>query len=517
MTSAGASSALDRRTLLATVAIAVLLGLFAMNDVPVGVFQDDGHYLILARALARGEGYRYFNLPGAPPATHFPPGYPLLLMPLWWVSPRFPANVALLKLLNVALLPLAALAVRALARRVSGLSVAAASAVAVASVATVPVLFLTGLIFSETAFIGAMCGALMTAERLAGSAGATRRAALGVGVAVGALALLRTVGVALLPAVLAVLLWRRRWRDAALVFAGALALLLPWQWWTAVHAHDVPTAIAGAYGAYGPWLAAAYRAGGPGFAWDVLRENAHGFLMPLTLFGLMPASPWMQGAAVAALAVLAGAGAWHLRRRAPVTLCFFIPYGALLLVWPFVPDRFLWPLWPVVLVLLVVGTSRLGWGDDPPSRRRSATRVVVRVAAAALGALFVVWHARTWPTRSWEGIARENARVGMAAAAVAAGLPGDGLIASDQDAMVHLYAGRRAVPLLTLTAEERVHERTDADMAAQLDGVLDAYHPRWVVVVQRPSMRAAQQLVQRGRLKLMGAAPSGVLVYDVVR
>ena len=47
-----------------------------------------------ARALAQGAGYHYTNLPGAPAATHFPPGYPLMLAPLWWVAPTFPANVA---------------------------------------------------------------------------------------------------------------------------------------------------------------------------------------------------------------------------------------------------------------------------------------------------------------------------------------------------------------------------------------------------------------------------------------
>ncbi len=509
-----AAKALDRRTLVVVLAVAVLLGLFAMNDVPIGVFQDDGHYLILARALARGDGYRYLNLPGAPAGTHFPPGYPLLLMPLWWVSPRFPANVALLKLLNVALLPVAAVAVRALARRVGGLAVTPATVVAVVSVATVPMLFLNGLLFSETAFVAAMCGALIAAERLAARAdGAASRHALGVGLAIGALALLRTVGVALLPAVLAVLLWRRRWRDAALVLAAALVLVLPWQVWTSLQAHQVPSAIGGGYGAYGPWLADAYRHGGVGFAWDVLRENARGFLMPLTLFGLVAAAPWAQGAAVLGLLTLTGAGVWTLRRSAAVTLCFFVPYGALLLAWPYTPDRFLWPLWPVVLILLVVGTRALGWDDAMPPR----VRIASRGAAGVLAALFVVWHVRTWPTRSWEGIARENARVGIAAAAVAAGLPADGLVASDQDAMVHLYAGRLAVPLLTLTAEERVRPRTDDETAAQLAGVLDAYHPRWVVVVQRQSLLAAQALARVGRLKLMGAAPSGVLVYDVVR
>jgi hypothetical protein len=107
--------------------------------------------------------------------------------------------------------------------------------------------------------------------------------------------------------------------------------------------------------------------------------------------------------------------------------------------------------------------------------------------------------------------------MGIAAASVAAALPADGLVASDQDAMVHLYAGRLAVPLLALTAEQHVRRRSDDEVAAQLAGVLDAYHPRWVVVGERESLRAAVQLARRGRLKLKGADPSNVLVYDVVR
>jgi hypothetical protein len=90
-------------------------------------------------------------------------------------------------------------------------------------------------------------------------------------------------------------------------------------------------------------------------------------------------------------------------------------------------------------------------------------------------------------------------------------------VASDQDAMVHLYTGRLAVPLLALTAEQHVRRRSDAEVAAQLAGVLDAYHPRWVVVGERESLRAAMQLARSGRLKLRGADPSNVLVYDVVR
>ncbi|MBI5601020.1 MAG: hypothetical protein HY944_05600 [Gemmatimonadetes bacterium] len=531
------SDALQRRTALATAAIAVLLGFFAMTDVPIGIFQDDGHYAILARAIANGDGYRYTNLPGAPAATHFPPGYPLLLALLWRVAPQFPANVAFLKLINVMLLPIAALAVRELARRVGGLSVVVSSVVAVISVATVPVLFLNGLLFSETAFLIALCGVLIMADRFvvqtnmptltaaseaapepAGVAAADAapapawRTAVLLGLAIGALSLLRTVGVTLLPAVVATLLWRRRGRDAALVVAGSLIFLLPWQWWTSAHAHDVPSAVAGAYGAYGPWIADAWRAGGFDFAVAVAAENLRGMRLVLMLFGLYEAPMLLQGVAGMALLVLAGAGAVRCWPRATVSVFVFVPYGLLLLLWPFPPDRFLWPLWPLALVFLFVGVSHLG-----APTARPAMRLAVRVTAVLLAAGFATWHARSWRDRSWESGERTNARMGIAAAGVAAALPADGLVASDQDAMVHLYAGRPAVPLLALTAEQHVRRRTDAEVAAQLAGVLDAYHPRWVVVGERESLRAAVQLARTGRLKLKGADPSNVLVYDVVR
>lgn len=508
-----ASAVLDRRTLLATLAVAVLLGLFAMNEVPVGIFQDDGHYLILARSLAFGDGYRYTNLPGAPAGTHFPPGFPLLLAPLWWVAPRFPANVVFFKLVNVALLPFAALAVRRFARRVGGLSVLASTVGTVACIATVPVLFLNGLLFSETAFVAALYATLVIAERFVSRPLPSWRHALLIGLAVGVLALLRTVGLALLPGLLLLLLVRHRGRDAAVLLGGALILLAPWQFWTALHGHDVPASIAGGYGSYTGWLVDAYGAGGVPFALSVLRENVRGLLMPLTLFGLIDAPRWLQAAAGLPLLALLAAGLRDLWRSAPVTVLLLPPYVLLLLVWPFPPDRFLWPLWPLIVVATMRGARSLGWRAGGPAR----TQWPVRAVAGALGVLFLIWHVRTWPTRNWELGERANADMGVAAARAAAALPDNGLVASDMDAMVHLYAGRQAVPLLALTAEQHVRQRTDDEVAGQLSGVLQSYHPRWVLVTERESLRAAQVLARRGRLRLTGADASGVLVYDVVR
>ena len=75
-----------------TAAIVIAAVIAAIGPYPVGVFYDDGIYLVLAKALATGEGYRYLNIPGTPAATHYPPGYPIVLAALWKVTPEFPRN-----------------------------------------------------------------------------------------------------------------------------------------------------------------------------------------------------------------------------------------------------------------------------------------------------------------------------------------------------------------------------------------------------------------------------------------
>ena len=74
---------------------------------PVGIAQDDGLYVILAKALATGQGFHFINLPGAPAGVHFPPGYPLFLAGLWRVTSSFPANVLAFAVANMVLLGVA--------------------------------------------------------------------------------------------------------------------------------------------------------------------------------------------------------------------------------------------------------------------------------------------------------------------------------------------------------------------------------------------------------------------------
>ncbi|MCD6219249.1 hypothetical protein J7K43_02560, partial [Candidatus Calescamantes bacterium] len=43
---------------------------------------DNAHYLILAKSLSEGKGYRNINMPSSPPETSYPPLFPLILSPL---------------------------------------------------------------------------------------------------------------------------------------------------------------------------------------------------------------------------------------------------------------------------------------------------------------------------------------------------------------------------------------------------------------------------------------------------
>jgi hypothetical protein len=77
------------------------MGLVIWEPFPPGVWHDDGVYVLLSRALANGEGLRYTGVPGAFLAPKFPPLYPLVLAPVWIISPSFPENAAFFGAVNL--------------------------------------------------------------------------------------------------------------------------------------------------------------------------------------------------------------------------------------------------------------------------------------------------------------------------------------------------------------------------------------------------------------------------------
>ncbi|MGH7656241.1 MAG: hypothetical protein ACREN6_16435 [Gemmatimonadaceae bacterium] len=511
---------------LVAVALAIGLGVFAMNPLPIGAFHDDARYLLLARSVADGTGYRFMLLPGSPAGTHFPPAFPLVLAALWKVAPAFPASVTLFKLMNAFMLGLAGFASFRFARDRGGLGPWAAAGVALAFAGSVPVLFLDGVLFSEPLFTAALLAALMLAERAVGGAGLPAGAdeqsaprdddlraavmAFCAGLAIGGVTMIRTVGIALAAGLAIVLLARRRWRELACAMAGVGVFVVPWQLWTMRHGGEIPAVLAGDYGTYGNWVAAALHSEGAGFIARVAAANLKGFSILLSVFGATGAMQF--AAAVPLLAVLA-VGTRRLARRSPVSVASTAVYLLVVLLWPGTPDRFLWPVWPILLTGLACGAAGIVQWDT----RRANVRIArgALLASLVMCALsFVRFNAGMYGSREWENPARANSALGIAASEAAARLP-DGLVATEFDGLVSLYTGRRAVPLLPLMAANYLRPRTPAEAAAQLGEILDAYHPSFLLVGTPEALDAARRLSHTDppRLQFSGVPSPGILLY----
>src|SRR5258708_2621481 len=71
----------------------------------LAAMDDDGVYLVCAKSLAEGSGYRILSLPKEPFQTKYPPFYPWLLSLLWRINPSFPSNLPLFTFFAWVMLP----------------------------------------------------------------------------------------------------------------------------------------------------------------------------------------------------------------------------------------------------------------------------------------------------------------------------------------------------------------------------------------------------------------------------
>jgi hypothetical protein len=129
------------------------VGALIVDGQPVGAIRDDSMYVLLAKALATGQGYRWLHLPGTPAAIHFPPGYPAMLALLWTLFPAFPGNVIVFKLANALFAALAAIGVARLVRTRLEMSEMTAQFIAIAALLASPVLTLVARVMSEPLFL----------------------------------------------------------------------------------------------------------------------------------------------------------------------------------------------------------------------------------------------------------------------------------------------------------------------------------------------------------------------------
>ena len=441
----------------AIIAGLVIVAVYLLRlDRTAGLIGDDAIYVELGRALARGDGFQLTHAPGAGLLPWYPPGFPLLLAPIFWWAPSFPANVFALKAISVAAMWVASVLLYGDVRR-RGWSSEMALLAAMTVVLVPGLVFLaTSTVMSECTFLLAQIAAVVVLERASSRAGTCAAAALSA-----CAVAIRTAGLGVPIGALAWFVHRRQWWRAAL-FAGTFALLLaPWQLYA--QSGDRATPYSSHF-----WMR---RAGDPsagtitarelparvfGNVREVVTADLIGVVAPALLRGSAESgqeviaighgvTPGSMGNAMATvamsivLALLMGLGFWRAVQRGAGAVEWIVPASlAIICLWPFSTFRFVLPLAPFLIVYLIEGLQALP---------RRAVRVPALALLSVLS-LSLLDHAGYLAVRAtgrpdWTVDAADTDAVLDWLQAH----PGDGVIASTNPALVYLRTGQSAVSL----------------------------------------------------------------------
>ena len=223
---------------LVAVFVASLLPIYwiAFHAPAVGIYHDDGIYLVTAKALAEGKGYRIISLPEEPPQTKYPILFPAVLSAAWMIFPKFPDNALFLKTIPLLSAILWLWLSYKLIREETG-SHDVALWIVLLTAASSWVVFFSTTFMSETFFSCFAAGALIWLKRLEGTGNGERISwpLLLATVLVAASFLTRTVGTPLVAAGAVSLFHRRKYVPCLMFLFGFAVLAAPWFWWQAVH------------------------------------------------------------------------------------------------------------------------------------------------------------------------------------------------------------------------------------------------------------------------------------------
>lgn len=460
-------------------AVVFAVAVWSLTPDPVGVFLDDGIYVLIAKALVHGQGYHYTFLPGSPPAVHFPPVFPVILAMIMRVTPEFPANVTYLKFVNPVCFALGVYGAIRFGVRALGLSVVPAAMAVVICALIAPVLTLTNVLMSEPLFFAVLVWALIAVEDAAAQGG-SRRALMAAALAA-LLLLVRTAGGVLVPAAVAALWLRGRRRESVLFVVAAALLIAPWQLWVWSSSRGFPTELRGIYGPYLEWMIGGFRQD-PSLLWRVAARNVSALWGALESF-FAPRLP--LALKVSAAATFVGAFAVGLvaaYRRATALVLFALLYGAMVVIWPYSPIRFMGAVWPLTGLILVAAIRALSgrFRELHPRASRAAVFAVLLLFAGHAayvvrglirGSSSMAQRGQTeilWPLVQWSA---------------AHTTPGD-IVASNAPVMIALYTGLTTVPISILTPAEYLVDKSAPAMAAELEALYNRYHPTLLVLVR---------------------------------
>ena len=470
----------------ALVIMLVALPVYVLRlDSAAGMMVDDAWYMLLAKSLAEGSGYKLVSSSAVAILPLYPPGFPALLSMVFRASPDFPQNVPLLKSVSIAAMLGVGLLSFVYLRSHRKQPVALAGAVAVATVLVPAFVFLaTSTLMSECVFTLTQLAAVVLAHRGVETSDPRRGVLLTIVAATVAAAavLIRSAAAGLILAVMLWLIKERRWQHATLFAAGVVLCLLPWLSYSRTHAPTTEQrvqhggAVVYSYGdqfwmrwAGGPAAGRASASDIPARVFtnltDVFARGAGGIFVPAFLrdpgesgeevISLGPGSMGDFGAMMVislALSAVVLAGFIATARRQMTVAEFLVPTSiAIVLLWPFWSFRFLIPLTPFLFLYFIAGLHLL-----------TRSLQAVRVTLLCLIAFYLYDHAgyliqARSPDNSgrveWIDRTRE---VDAALEWIRQNLRDDGPIAATNSALLYMRTGRKSLafdnPTLRLDA-----------------------------------------------------------------
>jgi hypothetical protein len=467
----GAAVATGRqhRLLIALLTIVILAVYVLRLDRVIGLFVDDAWYVLLAKALATGQGYTLINAPTPGIVPFYPPAFPWLLSLAYRLAPQFPENVLLFKAILITVMLAVGVASAHYLHAIRGISLAIAVGIGAATVLSPGFVFLaTSTVMSEPVFTLELLLTLVAVERTVRATGSSAvRYALLAGVFASLGVLTRSIAVSVVGAVLVYLLKERRRREAA-IFTFAVAVLAgPWMAYARIHAPTKPQQrqenhyITESYGiqlweriAGRPALGTISVSELPGrIMFNVRTVVTHdiGALEVDPLYRATEPAAWRKAgvgvrilsALLCTLTVLGYASA--VRRRLTMAELILPASLAVTLPWPFPPFRFLLPLLPLLLFYTITGLEVVAmW--FAPARARSVAMVAVSCMVAInlfsnAEYIYDLWGPAT-RRPAWNVAFEENE---VLLRWVADNLPPSAVLSAQNPALTYLFTDRKTV------------------------------------------------------------------------
>jgi len=440
----------------------IYLAIATLEPSGFGVWQDDAVYVVTAKSLAQGTGYRHLEMPGQPLQTKYPPLFPVLLSVVWRISDHWPANRFFMHAIISGSLALVVLLAWRYFRKVLDVSPRQAIVLTVLTAASPLLISMNRFLMSELPYTALTLAVLYMLDRRL-IATQNRKSEIVWSMAAGLLivcaVMTRTHGLSLAAGGVLMLLWRRKWLAATWITVIVAAAVLgygAWQHLAATANGSLQSTPLFSYGLdYGLWCTIA-----PTELVRVMWQNTCRTVMGAGVFLLAYPVDWLYPAFARFGGATVGLQIWcwlvagtmitgfisSLHRKLTMHL-YVLVYLLIMLAWPFDPYRFLIPLTPFALYFLYQGALVL---TRPLMRWPRLASTALVSAAALLMILSSVENAKILTsTREsyyiWVGQTKDLDQLDEVAEWIRCNTPADAVLASQNTADFYLSTGRQFV------------------------------------------------------------------------